>query len=196
MMTTMMSLHGSLSICSPHFNPPPLTTMMMSLVGSLSIHSWHPWQRRAYMACRSFDPPLAPPLTTMMMSLVGSSSVCSWHPWQWRAYMACCLFDPPTGTSTHNNDDEPCRLIVRAFSARITTSLHGSSFIHSPHLTGGNHFYDKSQAFTCSMLCIMPSGLMRYHLVITLSDFFINHFPWIFHCDFHNSPWDISLWFS
>jgi hypothetical protein len=51
--------------------------------------------------------------------------------------------------------------------------------------TGGNHFYDKNQAIACSTSCIMPSGLMRYCLLITFSEFFIYHFPL-----------DISLRFS
>src|ERR1700678_1362098 len=41
----------------------------------------------------------------------------------------------------------------------------------------GYHFYDKSQAFACSTSCTMPSGLMRYRVVITFSEFIINHSP-------------------
>ena len=43
--------------------------------------------------------------------------------------------------------------------------------------TTGYHFYDKSQAFACSTSCTMPSGLMRYRVVITFSEFIINHSP-------------------
>ena len=46
-----------------------------------------------------------------------------------------------------------------------------------PSFTTGYHFYDKSQAFACSTSCIMPSGLMRYRHLITMSEFLINHFP-------------------
>ena len=39
--------------------------------------------------------------------------------------------------------------------------------------TSGYQFYDKNQAIACSKLCIMLSGLIRYHLVITFSDIII-----------------------
>src|SRR6202522_1227497 len=55
----------------------------------------------------------------------------------------------------------------------------------SGRFTTGYHFYDKSQAFACSTSCTMPSGLMRYRVVITFSEFIINH-----------SPLDFSLRFS
>src|ERR1700678_3831917 len=88
----------------------------------------------------------------------------------------------------HTNKDESLSpMVTSLFSIDTLRSVTTALCVLRPFLlalilsgrpmTGGYHFYDKSQAFACSTSCTMPSGLMRYRVVITFSEFIINHSP-------------------